>query len=186
MRRNVPASTSICASTEPRSSTSTVGTPFTTQKPPAEVPRLIVSLRTVIPRDCASDTNASTKTLPRIAPDHDSDGPETPPPFVCYAEAMGRRRLDEMELRGAVGGLAPDWTVEGDALTAIYRFDRYDAAVAFAVRIALYAQRIDHHPDLLIQWGKVSVTWTTHDAGGVTRNDVDAAAEVTRFFRAPT
>ena len=50
-----------------------------------------------------------------------------------------------------------------------------DAAVAFAVRIALYAQRVDHHPDLLIQWGKVTVTWTTHDAGGVTGRDVELA-----------
>ncbi|MDB4929695.1 MAG: phhB [Myxococcaceae bacterium] len=185
IRRSTPASTSTCASTEPRSSTSTVGTPFTTQKPPAEVPRLIVSLRTVMPRDCASDTNASTRTLPRIASQDDSDARETPTPFVCYAVAMGRSRLDAKDLRTALDALA-GWGVAGDAITATFAFERYDAAVAFAVRVALYAQRVDHHPDLLVQWGKVTVTWTTHDAGGVTRRDVDAAAEVSQFYRSAT
>jgi 4a-hydroxytetrahydrobiopterin dehydratase len=97
---------------------------------------------------------------------------------------MGRKRLEQAELWGALDAL-PGWVLEGDAITATYRFDRYDAAVAFAVRVALYAQRIDHHPDLLIQWGKVTVTWTTHDAGGVTRRDLDAAAEVAGFYQRP-
>lgn len=97
---------------------------------------------------------------------------------------MGRKRLDETDIRGGIEGLE-GWRLEGDAISATYRFDRYDAAVAFAVRIALYAQRIDHHPDLLIKWGAVTVTWTTHDAGGVTRNDLDAAAEVAGFYRSP-
>lgn len=97
---------------------------------------------------------------------------------------MVRKRLDEKDIRGGIEDLE-GWRVEGDTITATYRFDRYDAAVAFAVRIALHAQRIDHHPDLLIQWGKVTVTWTTHDAGGVTRKDLDAAAEVAQFYRSP-
>jgi 4a-hydroxytetrahydrobiopterin dehydratase len=99
---------------------------------------------------------------------------------------MGRQKLDANELKGVIEGDAVDWRVEGDAITATFLFDRYDAAFAFATRIALYAQRVDHHPDLLIGWGKVVVTWTTHDAGGVTRKDVDAAVEVSRFYRSST
>lgn len=96
---------------------------------------------------------------------------------------MGRKRLDEAELRRDLEALE-GWTLAGDALTATYAFDSYEAGVAFAMRVALYAQRVDHHPDLLIKWGSVTVTWTTHDAGGVTRRDVEGAAYVADVVRA--
>ena len=96
---------------------------------------------------------------------------------------MGRKRLDEADIRGALEDL-PGWSLAGDTITATYPFDSYEAGVAFAVRVALYAQRVDHHPDLLIKWGSVTVTWTTHDAGGVTRRDVEAAAYVADVARA--
>jgi 4a-hydroxytetrahydrobiopterin dehydratase len=96
---------------------------------------------------------------------------------------MGRQRLDEQELRGALEDLE-GWSVAGDAITATYAFDNYESGVAFAMRVALYAQRVDHHPDLLIQWGKVTVTWSTHDAGGVTQRDIKGAAYVSDVMRA--
>lgn len=96
---------------------------------------------------------------------------------------MGRKRLDEDELKAALAEL-PGWSQAGDAITAAYPFDGYEAAFAFATRVALYAQRVDHHPDLLVQWGKVTVTWSTHDAGGVTRRDVEGARYVGEFVRA--
>lgn len=92
---------------------------------------------------------------------------------------MGRKLLDEKEIRGLLDGTA--WSLEGSSLTATFRFEDYEQAFAFATRIALYAQRADHHPDLVIKWGLVAVTWSTHDAGGVTRSDVDAALHVSRF-----
>ena len=96
---------------------------------------------------------------------------------------MGRKRLDETDIRGALKDLE-GWLLVGDAITATYPFASYEAGVAFAMRVALYAQRIDHHPNLLIQWGKVTVTWSTHDAGGVTRRDIEAAAYISDFVHA--
>ena len=96
---------------------------------------------------------------------------------------MGRQRLDEQELHTALKDLE-GWSLAGDTITATYPFDSYEAGVAFAVRVALYAQRVDHHPDLLIRWGKVTVTWSTHDAGGVTQRDIKGAAYVSEVVRA--
>lgn len=92
---------------------------------------------------------------------------------------MGRTRLDEEEIRSLLADTA--WKLEGDAIRATFPFGDYEQAFAFAARIALYAQRVDHHPDLLIKWGQVTVSWSTHDAGGVTRRDIDAARHVSSF-----
>ncbi len=92
---------------------------------------------------------------------------------------MGRKVLDPKEVRDLLEDTT--WRQEGDAITASFPFGDYEQAFAFATRIALYAQRADHHPDLLIKWGEVTVTWSTHDAGGVTRRDVDAALHVSSF-----
>ncbi len=95
---------------------------------------------------------------------------------------MGRKRLDETELHGALEALE-GWSLAGDAITATFAFDSYEAGVAFAMRVALYAQRVDHHPDLLIKFATVAVTWSTHDAGGVTRRDLEGAEYVSGFAR---
>jgi 4a-hydroxytetrahydrobiopterin dehydratase len=70
------------------------------------------------------------------------------------------------------------WAREGDALARELRFPDFAAALAFAVRVGMIAEKRDHHPDLLVGWGKVKVVWTTHDAGGITELDV-ALAEAT-------
>lgn len=92
---------------------------------------------------------------------------------------MGRELLDEKDIHRSLEGSG--WNFARGAITAEFRFGDYEAAFAFAARVALYAQRVDHHPDLLIRWGSVTVTWSTHDAGGVTRRDVDAALHVSGF-----
>jgi 4a-hydroxytetrahydrobiopterin dehydratase len=83
------------------------------------------------------------------------------------------------KLDGAVvdGWLAahPGWTREGDALVRSFRLADFGAALAFAVRIGMVAEKRDHHPELVIGWGKARVLWTTHDAGGLTQLDLDLA-----------
>jgi 4a-hydroxytetrahydrobiopterin dehydratase len=64
---------------------------------------------------------------------------------------------------------------KGDGVSKRYKFPDFAAALAFSVRIGCYAERRDHHPDLELGWGRVRVTWSTHDAGGVTQLDLDAA-----------
>ena len=58
--------------------------------------------------------------------------------------------------------------LEGQALVRSLHFPDFSAALAFAVRLGMLAEKRDHHPDLLIGWGKARVLWTTHDAGGIT------------------
>lgn len=55
-------------------------------------------------------------------------------------------------------------------------------AIAFATRLGFYAESVNHHPDILISYRTVTVTWSTHDAGGVTEKDEAAAAETDRLY----
>lgn len=67
------------------------------------------------------------------------------------------------------------WAREGDAIVRAYKLSDFGASLAFAVRLGLVAEKRDHHPDILIGWGKARVLWTTHDAGGITQLDLDLA-----------
>jgi len=87
------------------------------------------------------------------------------------------QRLPEEVVRTALVEL-PRWSGDASAIAATFGFDTYEAGVAFAVQVALVAQRLDHHPDLAIGWRRVTVTYTTHDAGGVTGRDIAAAKAV--------
>jgi 4a-hydroxytetrahydrobiopterin dehydratase len=70
------------------------------------------------------------------------------------------------------------WTAADGALHRSYDFDGYRPAVAFAVRVAFEAEAANHHPDLLLTWGRVDVTLTTHSAGGITQKDLDLAGTI--------
>lgn len=88
--------------------------------------------------------------------------------------------LTEDEVRAALAPLA-GWSGDLTSIRAEYRFASYEAGVAFATQVALVAQKLDHHPDLLIGWQRVLVTFTSHDAGGVTKRDIRAAEAISAF-----
>ena len=70
----------------------------------------------------------------------------------------------------------PGWIREGDAaIVRAYKLADFGAAVSFTVRLGFVAEKRDHHPDVLIGWGKARVLWSTHDAGGITRLDLELA-----------
>lgn len=72
----------------------------------------------------------------------------------------------------------PGWELDGDqphALVKSFKLPDFACALAFAVRLGMVAEKRDHHPDILIGWGKARVLWTTHDAKGITRLDLDLA-----------
>lgn len=73
----------------------------------------------------------------------------------------------------------PGWERQGEgereALVRSFKLADFGASLAFAVRLGMIAEKKDHHPDILIGWGKARVLWTTHDAGGITRLDLDLA-----------
>jgi 4a-hydroxytetrahydrobiopterin dehydratase len=65
------------------------------------------------------------------------------------------------------------WTVEegGKALVRTFRFSDFSEAFGFLTRIAMHAEKIDHHPEFTNVWNRVDFRLTTHDAGGITDRD---------------
>ena len=85
-------------------------------------------------------------------------------------------KLDDEARAAALAGL-DGWTeVEGrDAIRKAFRFADFNEAFAFMTRVALIAERMDHHPEWSNVYNRVEITLSTHDAGGVTENDVRLA-----------
>lgn len=86
---------------------------------------------------------------------------------------MSRRKLTDDEVRAFTASAG--WASSAGALEKTYRFPAYRDGVACAVAVAMVADQRDHHPDLAITYGKVSVRWSTHDAGGITELDRELA-----------
>ena len=79
----------------------------------------------------------------------------------------------------------PGWTLEGAVIRKQFVFDGFAAAVAFVVRVGFDAEAADHHPDILISnYKKVTLTFTTHSAGGLTENDFAGAEAAEKVFAA--
>ena len=77
----------------------------------------------------------------------------------------------------------PGWSVRDGALTRQFTFPAFADAIAFTTRLAFEAEAHDHHPDLTLSYRRVTVSWTTHDAGGITDKDFAGAASSDRFAR---
>jgi len=71
----------------------------------------------------------------------------------------------------------PGWSLHDEAIRKLFTFASFPDAIAFVTRLAFDAQTADHHPDLLISYRKVTVTWSTHDAGGLTAKDFAGAGQ---------
>jgi 4a-hydroxytetrahydrobiopterin dehydratase len=70
----------------------------------------------------------------------------------------------------------PGWARAAEnALARQYAFPDFASALAFVVKVGCDAEKRDHHPDVVLGWGRARILWTTHDAGGVTQRDLDAA-----------
>lgn len=69
----------------------------------------------------------------------------------------------------------PEWSEVSGTIQRTYQFDDFKASMAFVNKIADAAEQRQHHPDVLIRYNKVSLTLSTHDAGGITEKDFDLA-----------
>lgn len=72
------------------------------------------------------------------------------------------------------------WTYDADrnSVTRDYKFHNFSEAFAFMTRVALLAEKADHHPDWSNSYNKVSIALSTHSAGGVTQKDIDLAKAI--------
>ncbi len=78
----------------------------------------------------------------------------------------------------------PDgWTLSADekALEKSFRFKDFSEAFAFLTRVAMHAEKVDHHPEFTNVWNRVDFKLTTHDTGGVTERDVKLAEAIERL-----
>jgi 4a-hydroxytetrahydrobiopterin dehydratase len=75
------------------------------------------------------------------------------------------------------------WQAEdgGQALVRSFRFKDFSEAFAFLTRVALHAEKVDHHPEFTSVWNRVDFRLTSHDVGQVTDRDVRLAAEISRL-----
>jgi len=88
---------------------------------------------------------------------------------------VGRRiLLSETQLKTALATL-PGWKKKGKAIERTIEFETYADGLDFAVRIGRRADRDNHHPDLVVGYCRVTLRWTTHDAGGLTALDIAGA-----------
>lgn len=79
--------------------------------------------------------------------------------------------------------LSPGWMLIDDAhlLVREYRFKNFAEAMAFANKVAALAEAEQHHPDLAIGYGSLSIELTTHAAGGLTENDFILATKIDKI-----
>ena len=96
---------------------------------------------------------------------------------ACRADAP---RVADDELPDLLKQI-PDWQPLTDdsvlKLNKVFNFDNYLDAISFTNKIAQLAEEEDHHPAILLEWGRVEVTWWTHKIGGLHKNDFIAAAK---------
>ena len=85
--------------------------------------------------------------------------------------------LSDIEIQRDLGSLQ-GWSRKGDVLTRTYAFRNFLQSIEFVNRVATLAESANHHPDIDIRYSKVTLTLSTHDAGGITSNDVNLARAI--------
>jgi 4a-hydroxytetrahydrobiopterin dehydratase len=85
--------------------------------------------------------------------------------------------LTEDEIVGRLGGV-PGWSRQGSSIVTTVTQSDFRGALLFTGAVAYVAEQANHHPDILIEWNKVTLTLSTHAAGGLTAADFDLAAKI--------
>jgi len=95
------------------------------------------------------------------------------------SHAMTVEQLSEEERKTWLSAL-PEWSLcrDGNAIERTFEFGDFSAAFAFMTRVALIAEKRDHHPEWFNVYNRVEITLTTHDAGGLSLRDVKMARKI--------
>ncbi|HBY64051.1 MAG TPA: 4a-hydroxytetrahydrobiopterin dehydratase [Solibacterales bacterium] len=91
-------------------------------------------------------------------------------------------QLTDQELASALAGL-PGWSVAGGKLHREYRFPDFVHAFGFMATAAIAIEAMNHHPEWFNVYNRVVIDLTTHDSGGITKNDTDLAARLETLAR---
>jgi 4a-hydroxytetrahydrobiopterin dehydratase len=94
---------------------------------------------------------------------------------------MSRQKLADAEITAALTAL-PGWSFQAGKLHREFTFKDFVAAWGFMSSCALAAEAMNHHPDWSNVWNRVRVELTTHDAGGVTQNDLALARRMNEIY----
>jgi len=86
------------------------------------------------------------------------------------------KKLKAAEIKAALASL-PDWKKKDAAITRTFQFKDFPPAIKFVNALARLAEKANHHPDIDIRWNKVTLTLSTHDAGGLTTKDFALAKQ---------
>tara|TARA_B100000902_G_scaffold76510_1_gene81356 strand:- start:73 stop:357 length:285 start_codon:yes stop_codon:yes gene_type:complete len=83
--------------------------------------------------------------------------------------------LSSKEVTELINPIAAEWHVidDGKKIKKTFKFKSFIEAFSFMSKIAIYAEKKDHHPEWCNVFNKVEITLTTHDAGGITEKDID-------------
>lgn len=91
---------------------------------------------------------------------------------------MSTTALNDQEITTSLNDL-DGWQRDGDSISKTYEFKSYLEGLAFASAAGTVAEGRNHHPDIMIGWRKVTLSFTTHDAGSkITQKDIDAATAI--------
>lgn len=71
-----------------------------------------------------------------------------------------------------------DWSQDNEEITRTYEFADFSESMGFVTRVAIEAEKADHHPDIDIRWNKVTLALSTHSEGGLTEKDLQLADTV--------
>jgi 4a-hydroxytetrahydrobiopterin dehydratase len=103
----------------------------------------------------------------------------------CTPVRKGDRPLSDTEIREYAQEV-PDWKLlEREAVQRLerdFRFRNFSGALDFTVRVGELGEAEDHHPVLLTEWGRVTVSWWTHRIGGLHRNDFIMASKTDELY----
>lgn len=101
---------------------------------------------------------------------------------ACRADAP---KVSDEELAELIRAI-PDWNIEVRdgvmQLEKIFTFNNFEEALAFTDRVGALAEREGHHPSLLTEWGRTTVTWWSHKIKGLHRNDFVMSAKTDQLY----
>lgn len=97
---------------------------------------------------------------------------------------MKPTKLTDAEVQASLKAV-PEWALSGAQIERTYMFKDFVGAMAFVTKVAEYAEKAQHHPNILIRWNKVTLSVSTHDCSGISVKDFDlaSAADAMAFKR---